>query len=88
VWAELSERQEAGEKNFIHTATETFFSVDLDDGNALVIALAERGIGVDIHQLRGLAMPAKNSQGIVAKVAVPSRVEDDLGHGASTKNVS
>jgi hypothetical protein len=82
VLAELFERQESGEKNFVHTSPETLFAVDLDDRNALVIALTECRIGVDIHQLRFEAVTAKESQRVVAKVTTLTCIENELGHDA------
>lgn len=71
-------RQETGEQNFVDAAAEAFFTVDFDDGDAEIVALAELGVGVDIDEARLLAVAAEESDGVVAEVTAFARVNNDV----------
>ena len=72
--------QEAGEQDLINAAAETLFTVDGHDRDALVIALAELCVLVDVDQARGEAVPLERVLRLVAQVAAVAGVENNFRH--------
>jgi hypothetical protein len=70
----LFSRKQSGEKDFIDAAAEVFATVNFHDGDTFVVALAERGICVDIDETWFMAMATKEREGVVAKVTAVTGV--------------
>ena len=69
--------QQPLEQHFVDPAAEADLAVDFYDGDALVEALAERRIGVDVEQNRFQTVGDQEGVRIVAEMAPSARVEHD-----------
>jgi hypothetical protein len=56
---QLFRGKQASEQHLVNAAAEAFLAVDFDDGDAFVVAIAENWVGVDIDQVRFVAVAAE-----------------------------
>src|SRR5271157_2085588 len=83
-----STSQFAEEFLLVHAVLEGFAAVDEDDGNFVVVEVAECGVGINVHLAPGeAAVFVELDEGLLddlAKVASPAGIHDHfarLGHG-------
>ncbi len=70
--------KQAFEKNLIHPAAETHFSINHYNRNTGGIALAKSRIGIDIDCLRLQSVSPQQLGGIVAQATSLPRIENDF----------
>lgn len=70
--------QQPLQKPFIHAAAEAHTPVDNNNRHALVVAISQSLIGVDIDFFDGQAVRFENSLRLIAQTAARSSVEDGL----------
>jgi hypothetical protein len=68
--------QQAAQQDSVDATSEALFAVDQDDGHALVVLLAQRGIRVDVDALWAQSMVAQHLRGVIAEMASDARVEN------------